>query len=96
MSVANTIEICQPDDWHLHVRDGDILPDLILHTSSQFARAIIMPNLKPPVTTAELALAYKQRILDARPLGSSFEPLMVLYLTDNTTAEHVKNAKKRE
>lgn len=94
MSVVNTIEICQPDDWHLHVRDGDVLPDLIQHTSSQFARAIIMPNLKPPVTTAELALAYKQRILDARPLGSSFEPLMVLYLTDNTTAEHVKNAKK--
>jgi dihydroorotase len=94
MSVVNTIEICQPDDWHLHLRDGDVLPDLIQHTSSQFARAIIMPNLKPPVTTAELALTYKQRILDARPLGSSFEPLMVLYLTDNTTAEYVKNAKK--
>jgi dihydroorotase len=98
MDVVNTIEICQPDDWHLHVRDGDVLPDLIAHTAQQFARAIIMPNLKPPVTTAELALAYKQRILNARPsensVGSSFEPLMVLYLTDMTTAEHVKNAKQ--
>lgn len=93
MSAVNTIEICQPDDWHLHVRDGEVLPDLIAHTAKQFARAIIMPNLKPPVTTAELALAYKQRILAARPAGSSFEPLMVLYLTDNTTAEQVKNAK---
>lgn len=93
MSAVNTIEICQPDDWHLHVRDGEFLPDLIPHTAKQFARAIIMPNLKPPVTTAEQALAYKQRILAARPAGNLFEPLMVLYLTDNTTADQVKNAK---
>ena len=92
MGAVNTIEISQPDDWHLHVRDGDVLPDLIRHTAQQFARAIIMPNLKPPVTTADMAVAYQQRILAARPAGSSFQPLMVLYLTDNTTAEHVKHA----
>ena len=79
MNSMNTLEICQPDDWHLHVRDGEFLPDLLKHTASQFQRAIIMPNLKPPVTTAEMAMAYKNRILAALPKGSSFEPLMVLY-----------------
>ncbi len=92
MGAVHTIEITQPDDWHLHVRDGDVLPDLIRHTAQQFARAIIMPNLKPPVTTADMAVAYQQRILAARPAGSSFQPLMVLYLTDNTSAEQVKSA----
>jgi len=93
MSSVNTIEICQPDDWHLHVRDGEFLPDLLRHTASQFGRAIIMPNLKPPVTNADMAVAYKTRILNALPSGSNFEPLMVLYLTDNTTADDVKRAK---
>ncbi len=94
MNSMNTLEICQPDDWHLHVRDGEFLPDLLKHTASQFQRAIIMPNLKPPVTTAEMAMAYKNRILAALPKGSSFEPLMVLYLTDNTSPEEVKKAKE--
>jgi dihydroorotase len=92
MSSINTIEITRPDDWHLHVRDGDVLRDVIKHTASQFERAIIMPNLKPPVTTAEMAAAYKKRILAALPVGSSFTPLMVLYLTDNTSADEVKKA----
>jgi dihydroorotase len=92
MSSINTIEITRPDDWHLHVRDGDVLRDVIKHTASQFERAIIMPNLKPPVTTAEMAAAYKKRILAALPSGSSFTPLMVLYLTDNTSADEVKKA----
>jgi dihydroorotase len=92
MSSINTIEITRPDDWHLHVRDGDVLRDVIKHTASQFERAIIMPNLKPPVTTAEMAVAYKKRILAALPVGSSFTPLMVLYLTDNTSADEVKKA----
>ena len=92
MSSINTIEITRPDDWHLHVRDGDVLRDVIKHTASQFERAIIMPNLKPPVTTAEMAAAYKKRILAALPAGSSFTPLMVLYLTDNTSADEVKKA----
>ena len=80
MSSINTIEITRPDDWHLHVRDGDVLRDVIKHTASQFERAIIMPNLKSPVTTTEMAAAYKKRILAALPVGSSFTPLMVLYL----------------
>jgi dihydroorotase len=92
MSSINTIEIIRPDDWHLHVRDGDVLRDVIKHTASQFERAIIMPNLKPPVTTAEMAAAYKKRILAALPVGSSFTPLMILYLTDNTSADEVKKA----
>ncbi len=92
MSSVNTIEITRPDDWHLHIRDGEVLTDLLKHTASQFERAIIMPNLKPPVTTAEMAAAYKKRILAALPVGSSFTPLMVLYLTDNTSADEVKNA----
>ena len=92
MSSVNTIEITRPDDWHLHIRDGEVLADLLKHTASQFECAIIMPNLKPPVTTAEMAAAYKKRILAALPVGSSFTPLMVLYLTDNTSADEVKKA----
>lgn len=94
MSSVNTLEICQPDDWHLHVRDGEFLPDLLRHTASQFGRAIIMPNLRPPVTNADMAVAYKTRILNALPSGSNFEPLMVLYLTDNTSVDDVKRAKE--
>jgi dihydroorotase len=92
MNSINRIEITRPDDWHLHVRDGDVLRDVIKHTASQFERAIIMPNLKPPVTNAEMAAAYKKRILSALPVGSSFTPLMVLYLTDNTSADEVEKA----
>ena len=87
------LTLARPDDWHLHVRDGDALAAVIPHTARQFARAIIMPNLQPPVTTTEQALAYRQRILDALPAGTDFTPLMTLYLTDNTTAEEVTRAK---
>lgn len=82
-----------PDDWHLHFRDGDMLKETVAATARCFKRAIVMPNLVPPVTNASEALAYKERILAARPTGSSFEPLMVLYLTDKTSAEDIKAAK---
>jgi dihydroorotase len=86
------ITLTKPDDWHLHVRDGKAMADVIAFSAAQFGRAIIMPNLKPPVTTVEAALAYRQRILDA--LGeTSFEPLMTLYLTDNTSAAEIHKAK---
>ena len=87
-----TLTITRPDDWHLHLRDGDVLQDLVGHTASQFARAIVMPNLKPPVTSTEAALAYRQRILAARPAGNSFEPQMTLYLTDQLSPEEVRKA----
>ena len=87
------ITLTRPDDWHLHVRDGDALSAVVPHTASQFARAIIMPNLKPPVTTAEQALAYAQRIRQAVPAGLQFEPLMTLYLTDNLPPEEIVRAK---
>ena len=95
MSALKTIEIDRPDDWHLHVRDGEYLADLMRHTATQFSRAIIMPNLRPPVTTVEMALAYESRIKASLPTGSHFKPLMVLYLTDNTTPEEVKKAKEQ-
>ncbi|MFC7460586.1 dihydroorotase [Hydrogenophaga defluvii] len=88
-----TLTLTRPDDWHLHVRDGAALNTVVPHTAAQFGRAIIMPNLKPPVTTAAQALAYKQRILAAVPAGVSFEPLMTLYLTDNLAADEIKRAK---
>jgi dihydroorotase len=87
------LTLTRPDDWHLHVRDGDTLKAVVPHTAAQFARAIIMPNLRPPVTTAAQALAYKQRILAAVPAGLSFEPLMTLYLTDNLPADEILRAK---
>jgi dihydroorotase len=87
------LTLTRPDDWHLHVRDGDAMAAVIGHTARQFARAIIMPNLKPPVTTTALAQAYRQRILDALPAGSDFQPLMTLYLTDNTTPGEISRAK---
>ncbi len=87
------ITLTRPDDWHLHVRDGDALKVVVPHTAAQFGRAIIMPNLKPPVTTAAQALAYKDRILAAVPAGVSFEPLMTLYLTDNLPPEEIVRAK---
>ena len=90
---SNSITITRPDDWHLHLRDGAIMASVLPHTARQFARAIIMPNLKPPVTTTEQALAYRERILAALPAGVQFEPLMTLYLTDNTTPEEILRAK---
>ena len=90
------LTLARPDDWHLHVRDGEALAAVIPHTAHRFARAIIMPNLQPPVTTTGQALAYRQRILDAAPAGTYFTPLMTLYLTDNTTAEEVTRAKNSE
>ncbi|MBS7777032.1 dihydroorotase [Acidovorax sp. CCYZU-2555] len=89
----DTLTITRPDDWHLHVRDGEALRTVVPHTAAQFGRAIIMPNLKPPVTTAEQALAYRERILAAVPPGQAFEPLMTLYLTDNIPAEEIVRAK---
>ena len=91
--MQNTLTITRPDDWHLHVRDGDALNTVVPHTAAQFGRAIIMPNLKPPVTTTEAALAYRARILAAVPAGLRFEPLMTLYLTDNMAPEEIVRAK---
>ncbi len=86
------IELTRPDDWHLHLRDGEYLPAVLPHTVRQFARAIVMPNLRPPVTTTAMAMAYRERILAALPAGSDFEPLMTLYLTDRTTAAEIETA----
>jgi dihydroorotase len=91
--MTHAITLTRPDDWHLHVRDGAPLHTVVPHTAAEFARAIIMPNLKPPVTTAAQALAYKQRIVAAVPAGVSFEPLMTLYLTDNLPPDEIKRAK---
>ena len=90
---TNTLTITRPDDWHLHVRDGEALRTVVPHTAAQFSRAIIMPNLKPPVTTAAQAMAYRDRIRAAVPAGMSFEPLMTLYLTDNLPADEIARAK---
>jgi dihydroorotase len=89
----SAISITRPDDWHLHLRDGSALAAVLPATARQFARAIVMPNLRPPVTTAAAALAYRQRILQALPAGMAFEPLMTLYLTDNTPPEEIARAK---
>jgi dihydroorotase len=87
------ITITRPDDWHLHLRDGEALKAVLPDTAHRFARAIVMPNLRPPVTSVKLAAEYRQRILDALPKGSKFEPLMTLYLTDNTSVQDVEDAK---
>ena len=87
------LEITQPDDWHLHLRDDDIMRSVAPFTASQFARAIVMPNLKPAVTTVRQAVDYLDRILAAVE-GSDFEPLMTLYLTDSTGAEEIRKAKQ--
>ncbi|MGC4395434.1 dihydroorotase [Hydrogenophaga sp. T2] len=89
----DTLTLTRPDDWHLHVRDGNALQTVVPHTAAQFGRAIIMPNLKPPVTTAAQASAYRERILAAVPAGMAFEPLMTLYLTDNLPADEIARAK---
>ncbi|WP_349605504.1 dihydroorotase [Cupriavidus sp. DF5525] len=91
--MTQKLTITRPDDWHLHLRDGAALAAVLPDTARQFARAIIMPNLKPPVTTVAQAQAYRARILAALPAGMQFEPLMTLYLTNNTTAEEIVAAK---
>ncbi|MGZ3181277.1 MAG: dihydroorotase [Telluria sp.] len=90
--LPSSITITRPDDWHLHLRDGAALASVLPHTAHQFKRAIVMPNLKPPVTTTAAAGAYRDRILAALPQGSDFQPLMTLYLTDNTPAEEIRRA----
>jgi dihydroorotase len=90
--MSDTLTIIRPDDWHVHLRDGDALAAVAPHTAAQFARAVVMPNLKPAVTTTAQALAYKQRIQAALPDDSKFEPLMTLYLTDHTPADEIQRA----
>ena len=88
------ISLTRPDDWHLHLRDGAPMQSVVPFTARQFARAIVMPNLRPPITTAAQAAEYRERILAARPAGSDFQPLMTLYLTDNTPVDEIKRAKE--
>lgn len=92
-NVTADLSIARPDDWHVHLRDGALMADALAHTARQFARAIVMPNLKPPVTTTAQAAAYRERILAALPQGARFSPLMVLYLTDNTPPDEIRRAK---
>ena len=87
------LTLTRPDDWHLHLRDDALMASVLPDTARQFARAIVMPNLRPPVTTTEQAQAYRTRILAVLPAGMSFEPLMTLYLTDNTSADEIRKAK---
>jgi dihydroorotase len=90
---ASTLQITRPDDWHLHLRDGEAMRSVVGATARVFARAIVMPNLKPPVTTVAAAAAYRERIAAALPADSRFAPLMTLYLTDHTTAEEIARAR---
>ena len=87
------LTLIRPDDWHLHLRDGALMASVLPDTARQFARAIVMPNLRPPVTSTDMAIAYRERILAALPTGMQFEPLMTLYLTNNTSAAEIKKAK---
>jgi dihydroorotase len=91
--MSQTLTITRPDDWHLHLRDGAAMASVVQHSAAQFARALVMPNLKPPVTTAAQAVAYRERILASVPKGMSFQPLMSLYLTDNLPPEEIAHAK---
>jgi dihydroorotase len=93
-SIPQVLTLTRPDDWHLHLRDGAALAAVLAHSARQFARAIIMPNLRPPVTSVKMAEAYRGRILAALPPGSAFEPLMTLYLTDNTAPDEIALAKE--
>jgi dihydroorotase len=93
-TLPETLTLRRPDDWHLHLRDGVPMASVLPWTARQFARAIVMPNLKPPVTTAAQAVAYRQRILDALPAQADFEPLMTLYLTDNTPPQEIARARE--
>jgi dihydroorotase len=86
------LTLTQPDDWHLHLRDNEALKRTVSDTARYFSRAIVMPNLRPPITTTALAIEYRDRILDACPTGNNFMPLMTLYLTDNTSADEVQRA----
>jgi len=90
---VEALRITRPDDWHLHLRDGAALASVLPHSAAQFARAIVMPNLKPPVITTAQALAYRERILAALPAGMQFAPLMTLYLTDKTAPDEIRRAK---
>ena len=96
MTSATSLTLTRPDDWHLHLRDGAALQAVVADSAHQFQRAIVMPNLRPPVTTTELALAYRDRIIDALSThglsAETFQPLMTLYLTDNTSAEEIRRA----
>jgi dihydroorotase len=89
----NSLTLRRPDDWHVHLRDGAALAAVVKFTAQRFGRAIVMPNLKPPVTTAALAHAYRGRILAALPMGAQFEPLLTLYLTDSTTVQEIDRAR---
>ena len=91
--MTDTLTITRPDDWHAHFRDGEAMASVAPATARQFARAIVMPNLKPPVVTVAQAQAYRDRILQALPAGADFEPLMTLYLTDNTPPAEIERAK---
>ncbi len=91
--MTTTLRLRRPDDWHLHLRDGAQLAAVLPFTAARFARALVMPNLKPPMTTTEALLAYRSRILAALPAGASFEPLMTLYLTDRTSREEIRRAR---
>ena len=91
--MTTRLTLRRPDDWHLHLRDGAALAAVLPHTAARFARALVMPNLKPPVTTTGEAAAYRARILAALPAGARFEPLMTLYLTDQTSPAEIALAK---
>jgi dihydroorotase len=91
--MTTRLTLTRPDDWHLHLRDGTALAAVLPASAAQFGRAIVMPNLRPPVTTAAAAVAYRERILAARPAGSDFTPLMTLYLTDNLAPDEIRRAK---
>jgi len=91
---ADSLTIARPDDWHLHLRDGAAMASVVPHSARQFARAIVMPNLKPPITTTEQAAAYRKRILAALPSGAAFQPLMTLYLTDAMAPDEIDRARE--
>src|SRR5690606_22148341 len=91
--MTDRLTLLRPDDWHIHLRDGAALAQTVADAARTFGRAIVMPNLVPPVRNAQEADAYRQRILAARPAGSRFEPLMALYLTDNTSADDIRQAR---
>ena len=92
--MAESLSIARPDDWHVHLRDGEMMQSVVGATARQFARGIVMPNLKPPVVTVAQAKAYRERIVAALPKGAAFEPLMTLYLTDNTAPAEIERAAK--
>jgi len=94
VTTPQRLTLVRPDDWHLHLRDGAVLADVVPFTARQFARAIVMPNLRPPVTTTRDAMAYRERIVRAVPVDVPFEPLMTLYLTDDTPADEIRRAKE--